>query len=145
MFNSIFNDFYADEERQGFLSELRDANDCKEIPDDSVQYLANEDDFIVNRRDPELRNKYNYYNDVDMPEEDNNILEVAVAVGIIGGILDENAPVPAQQKISMKQALIAAKEQTPVLRRKSVKRVLSPFEQWVDDVLSGKKLYSDEL
>lgn len=126
-----------------------------------------EDEFQVNRNDPfgEERRHFSPYedcelphdydqeevealsyqdddNDIDFEEEvdDPDIIGIIPAAGVLGGMISEEIADqhnPSPTKVSLPQY-------TQDLAPKSQKKVhLRPFEQWVQDVLNGKRDIND--
>ena len=141
---STFNDTDGiDIEREELLDNFKDRDDFYDTDNEVLAHIVNEDDFVINRHDPELRNKGNFYDNVEV---DPDILAVAAVAGVIGGIAEENVEKASEARyVSMSQAIEESKKPKTVLRKNSNKRVKTRFEVWVDDVLSGKKSYTDEL
>ena len=141
---STFNDTDGiDIEREELLDNFKDRDDFYDTDNEVLAHIVNEDDFVINRHDPELKNKKNFYDNI---EEDPDILAVAAVGGVIGGIAEENVEKASEARyITMSQAIAESKKPKIVLRKNSNKRVKTRFEVWVDDVLSGKKSYTDEL
>lgn len=153
--NLLFSDFYGNNQemmdtgREEFLDSIRKTNDFHEVDDGTFEHITSEDDYIIYRNDPLLRNKHNYYNAAEVPDEgDTDVLSVAAMAGVVGGVLEEsNEDIPEKEYISMRKAIEEAKSDRPTKRKMAVngKRILSPFEKWVDDVLAGRKSYNDDL
>ena len=141
---STFNDTDGiDIEREELLDNFKDRDDFYDTDNEVLAHIVNEDDFVINRHDPELKNKGNFYDNVEV---DPDILAVAAVAGVIGGIAEENVEKASEARyVSMSQAIEESKKPKTVLRKSSNKRVKTRFEVWVDDVLSGKKSYTDEL
>lgn len=132
-----------------------------------------EDDHMVNRNDPMLNKRTNFspyeayelgqidemcedagVDDIEeepeafeIPEEQKKQFGIPAAIavaGVMGGLLEEDlgdpTPFVEVKKVSLQQHNMAVNAGTT---KKGIP--LRPFEQWVQDVLDGKKTWKDDL
>lgn len=143
MFSDFLDDDGVDIEREELLDNFKNRDDFHDTDNEVLAHIVNEDDFVINRHDPELKNKSKFYDNI---EDDPDILAVAAIGGVIGGIAEEDVEKASEARyVSMSQAIAESKKPKTLLRKNVNKRVKTRFEVWVDDVLSGKKSYTDEL
>jgi len=140
MFKLLFEN---EDYRQELLDEIFPDGRLPYSKDLNMAHIATEDDYVVNKQDPELRSLYANFNTTDALESDALDDLDAIVTGIICAGTDTDTDGDIVERVSIKEAI----EESNASKKKPVakKKYYSAFEQWVDDVVNGRKSYNDPL